>query len=116
MNYPSLSDICSEVIEESWQGNTPPRPIRKDGLQSSVETRDGLNYKNNKIGFPQNDVYNTSIASGQNPYEQEESKSIDQGKVINIIDKFIGGLDSKNNNDRLALTILGSLKKQIKRL
>jgi hypothetical protein len=116
MNYSSLSDICTEVIEESWQGNVPIRPSRKDGLQPSVETRDNLSIKNNKIGFSQNDQYNQSIGSGQNPYEQEESKTIDQNKVINIIDDYISGLDSKNNNDRLALTILGKLKKQIKRL
>lgn len=116
MKYSSLSDICTEVIEEGWHGKTPPRPIRNDGLQSSVETRDGLSIKNNKIGFAQNDLYNQSISSGQNPYEQEESKSIDQNKVINIIDTFIGKLDSKNNSDRIALTILGTLKKQIKRL
>jgi len=116
MNYSSLGDICVEVIEESWQGNVPIKPPRRDGLQSSQETRDGLSIKNNKIGFPQNDLYNTSIASGQNPYEQEESKTIDQNKVINIIDTFIRKLDSKNNNDRLALTILGTLKKQVKRL
>ena len=116
MNYSSLGDICSEVIEESWRGNTPIKPSRKDGLQPPVETRDGLSIKNNKIGFPQNDLYNQSIASGQNPYEQEESKTIDQNKVISMIDNFINNLDSKSNNDRLALTILGNLKKQIKRL
>jgi hypothetical protein len=97
MNYSSLGEICSEVINES------------------MGVRDGLNY-NNKIGHSLNNSYEQSINSGQNPYEQEEVKIIDRGKVLDILNNYISHVDNSDQSGKILIKILKSLINKVKSL
>lgn len=107
MNYSSLGEICSEVINES---------MGIQGLKSPQETRDSLNYKTNRIGHSTINSYEQSINSGQNPYEQEEVKTVDQGKVIDILNNYISHVDNSDQSGILITKILKSLINKIKSL
>lgn len=97
MNYSSLGEICSEIFNESRN------------------VQDGLNHIN-KFGHTLYNSYEQSIDSGQNPYEQEEVKSIDQGKVLDILNNYISHVDNSDQSGKLITKILKSLIDKIKSL
>lgn len=109
-----LFDAYSEVMEESWGGLAMNRPPLKEGKQAPQDTRNTLSSASSKIGIEQGSLYNRSQASGNNPYEQEESKSIDKQRIYDIIEFLLKDLDSSKITDRTAIMILGKLKKYIK--
>jgi hypothetical protein len=105
-----LFEAYSEVIEESWGGMAMNRPPLKGGTQAPQDTRNTLSSASSKIGIEQGSLYNQSQASGSNPYEQEESKSIDKQRIYDIIDYLLKDLDSSKITDRTAVMILGKLQ------
>ena len=109
-----LFEAYSEVMEESWGGMAMNRPPLKGGTQAPQDTRNTLSSASSKIGIEQGSLYNQSQASGSNPYEQEESKSIDKQRIYDIIDYLQKDLDSSKITDRTAVMVLGKLKKYIK--
>jgi len=109
-----LFEAYGEVMEESWGGMAMNRPPLKGGTQAPQDTRNTLSSASSKIGIEQGSLYNQSQASGQNPYEQEESGSIDKQKVYGIIEHLLKDLDSSKITDRTAVMILSKLKKLIK--
>ena len=109
-----LSRICARVIEENWEGLTINRPPVKGGYTPPQESQMSLRYKGIKIGGPEVNMMDQSLASGQNPYEQEEGESVDKNSVINLIDKHLSKLDIHNNLDRSAIMILTDIKQKLK--
>ncbi len=109
-----LFDAYEDILEESWGGLAMNRPSIKGGLQAPQDTKNTLSSASSKIGIEQGSLYNQSQASGQNPYEQEESRAIDKQKIYGIIDYLLNDLDSSKITDRAAVMVLGKLKKLIK--
>jgi hypothetical protein len=109
-----LFDAYDEVLEESWGGLAMNRPPLKGGTQAPQDAKNTLSSASTKIGIDQGSLFNQSQASGQNPYEQEESGCIDKLKVHGIIDNLLSELDSSKITDRTAIMVLGKLKKLIK--
>lgn len=107
MNYSSLGEICSEVINESMG-------IR--GLKSPQETQNNLSYKTDGVNYSLNNSYEQSINSGQNPYEQEEVKTIDQSKVLDILNNYINHVDNYDQSGTVISKILKSLIQKVKDL
>jgi hypothetical protein len=108
-----LSDAYNEILEESGGGSAMGRLPIKGGLQAPQDAKNTLSSNSSKIGVTQGSLYNQSQASGQNPYEQEESKAIDKQKICGIIDLLSGDLDISKITDRSAIMVLGKLKKMI---
>ncbi len=109
-----LSDLYSEVIEESWGGAMMDKPASVRGIKPPQETSMSISYKGNRIGGPEFNLAKTSETSGQNPYEQEEDMGpIQKSEVIDMIDSLVGELDSASHQDQVALMVLGKLKKMI---
>lgn len=109
-----LFEAYGEVLEETWGGLAMNRPPLKGGTQAPRDTKNTLSSASSKIGIEQGSLYNQSQSSGQNPYEQEESGSIDKQKIYGIINSLLGELDSSKITDRTAVMVLSKLKKQIK--
>ena len=109
-----LYDAYATVLEESRGGSTLGRLPIKGGLQAPQDAKNTLSSASSKIGINRGSLYNQSQASGQNPYEQEESNAIDKQKIYGIIDFLLGELDNSKITDRTAIMVLGKLKKIIK--
>lgn len=109
-----LFDAYEDILEESWGGLAMNRPPIKGGIEAPQDAKNTLSSASSKIGIEHGSLFNQSQASGQNPYEQEESKAIDKQKIYSIIDSLMDELDPKKITDRTAVMILGKLKKLIK--
>lgn len=109
-----LFDAYSGILEETWGGLAMNRPPLKGGTQAPQNAKNTLSSASSKIGIEQGSLYNQSQASGQNPYEQEESGSIDKQKVFGAIDALLKDLDASKITDRTAVMVLGKLKKVLK--
>jgi hypothetical protein len=103
-----------EILEESWDGMTMNRPPIKGGLQSPTDSKNTLSSTQAKIGIDQGSLLAQSEASGQNPYEQEESGAIDKQRLFKMIDYLLQDLDNAKITDRTAIMILGKLKNWVK--
>jgi hypothetical protein len=108
-----LFGAYEEVIEESWGGMAMNRPPLKGGTQAPQDAKNTLSSASSKIGIEQGSLFNQSQSSGNNPYEQEESKAIDKQRIYDIIDFLLKDLDSSKITDRSAVMVLSKLKKLI---
>ncbi len=108
-----LGDIYQGVFNESYGLRVDRVPI-KGGLQAPQDAKNTLSPAGSKIGIDPGSLYNQSVSSGNNPYEQEEGQSIDKAELFSIIDNLSKDLDNSKITDRTALMILGKLKNSIK--
>jgi len=108
----ALGELYGAILEESWGGASMRRPPLKGGHYAPNEVKNQYTAQQVKFGTTEMNPMTVNV----NPNEQEEivSGSIDKQKVFDIIDSLSTKLDSTNNNDRGALTVLGKLKKLLK--
>lgn len=109
-----LSRICARVIEENWEGLTMNRPPIKGGTTPPQESQMSLRYKGIKMGGPMVNQMDQSLASGQNPTEQEEGECVEKSAIISLINSHLEKLDINNNLDRSAIMILTDIKQKLK--
>jgi len=105
------------LYNEGWNPGSPNLPGDARGVSRAQETATSLRMKGvfGSGDSPAN-MASLSMASGQNPYEQEEDTALSKSNVLNLIDASMADLDSNNNSDKTALLILGTLRKKIKSL
>jgi hypothetical protein len=111
-----LKDL-GNLYEEGWGPSSPNLPGDGRSRLPPQETKDSIRMKGTfgSADSPAN-MASLSMASGQNPYEQEEDKALSKSKVLNLISSSMENLDINNNSDKNALLILGTLKKKIQSL
>jgi hypothetical protein len=105
------------MIYEGWGPSSPNLPGDSRATLQPQETADSVRMKGvfGSADSPAN-MASLSMASGQNPYEQEEDKALSKSKVLNLISSSMENLDTNNNSDKNVLLILGTLKKKIQSL
>jgi hypothetical protein len=103
-----LSSIYeNNVLNEDLYSN--PKVTR--GTIAPQTAGQGLSYKNYKAGLPVNNLGDESQAGNVqfgNPYEQNEEVS-----VISLIDAELSNLDGNSPTDRVAIDVLGKIKKKL---
>ena len=105
------------LYTEGWTPGSPNLPGTARGAVRAQETPDSLRMKGTfGSGDSPPNMAAQSMASGQNPYEQEEEATLSKSNVLNLIDASMADLDHRNNSDKTALLILGTLRKKIKSL
>ena len=109
-----LFDAYETILDESYNGLSMNRPPLKGGTQAPQDSKNTLSSASSKIGIEQGSLYNQSQASGQNPYEQEESGAIDKQRLFQMIDYLLQDLDNSKITDRTAMMVLGKLKNWVK--
>ena len=106
-----------EIYSEGWNPGGPNLPGDSKATFPPQETRDSLRMRGVfGAGDSPASMYSNSLASGQNPYEQEEDQMISKNTVLKMIDTHIGHLDSANRLDQSGVLHLGKLKNEIKGL
>lgn len=106
------------VVEEGYRGLSVDQTPQIKGMQAPTLAKPSLSYRNNKMGTAEPTMAAASGAGNVqfgNPYEQEEevTGSIEKQAVLNFINELESTLDDANNNDRVALMVLGELKNKI---
>jgi hypothetical protein len=111
-----LNDL-GNLYTEGWGPGTPNLPGDARGMLPARETKDSIKMKGVfSAGDSPSNMLSVSQASGQNPFEQEEDKALSKSNVLNLIDAAMADLDKHNNQDALALLVLGTLRKKVRSL
>lgn len=105
------------LYNEGWGPSSPNLPGDARTRMSPHETKDSIRMKGifGSGDSPAN-MASLSMASGQNPYEQEEEHTLSKSDVLNLIDAAMADLDPNNNLDKSGVLALGVLRKKIKSL
>lgn len=105
------------MLYEGWGPSSPNLPGDSRATLPPQETKDSVKMKGvfGSADSPAN-MASLSMASGQNPYEQEEDKALSKSNVLNLIDAAMDNLDPKNNLDKSGLLSLGVLRNKIKKM
>lgn len=104
----NLTEIYSDMIEESWGGMTMRRPQTKAGVEAPEEVKN--QYTAQQVKFGTTEMLPMTI----NAYEQEESSEINLGKLKNILSKLERQLDPTNITDRSGVHVISLIKKEFK--
>lgn len=109
----SLQELGNLYLEMT----TPNLPENGRGVKPPVETTDSLRYKGVfGAGDSPPNILSTSMASGQNPQEQEEDALVSKNMVLNLIEKHINALDHVNRLDESGIFHLTKLKSDVNKL
>lgn len=105
------------LYTEGWGPSSPNLPGDGRSRMAPRETHDSLMMKGTfgSADSPAN-MASLSMASGQNPYEQEEDQMISKNTVLQMIGEALETLDSVITLDQSGVFALGQLKNKIKGL
>lgn len=107
------------LIYEDSRGLYDRQSAQRKDLQAPQLSKPNLSIRNVKLGTPEPNMAASSLAGNVmfgNPMEQEEEihdGPISKLKLLNLIDQLTSGLDSSSPTDRVALMVLGKLKREI---
>lgn len=107
-----INELGELYNESQWSGGlTNPGPPNPSGWEKPRETQLGLSYKGSfaRGGGDFNPIT-------QATFEQEEDEMISKNSVLQLVEKHLGHLDSKNRLDDSAILHLSQLKKDLLKL
>jgi hypothetical protein len=105
------------MLYEGWGPSSPNYPADGRSTLPPQETKDSIRMKGvfGSGDSPAN-IASLSMASGQNPYEQEEDSAVSKSTILQLLHKSMQDLDHNNNMDKNSILILSGLIKIIKNL
>lgn len=111
-----LQDL-RKIYTEGWGPSSPNLPGDSKATTPPAETRDSLRMKGVfASGDSPSNMAAVSMASGQNPYEQEEERAISKKVILDLIEDEFTTLSHTNTMDRSAILALSTLKKKLNKL